>query len=121
MRSFSRFGSSVQTLPFHRREFIQRVGGLSLAVASNSLAQTPQAPPVIWDIHCHLTSLPGNTAEERMAVLVKAMDRVGVTRVMLSLGHLALENPSPERMRERNDEVLRAIRAFPERSYGFVF
>ncbi len=38
----------------------------------------------IWDQHAHLGSVPGNTPEERMAFLVKCMDRVGVERLILS-------------------------------------
>src|SRR2546430_12278265 len=34
----------------------------------------------IWDQHSHLGSVPGDTPEERMAFLVKCMDRVGVER-----------------------------------------
>ena len=38
----------------------------------------------IWDQHAHLEAVPGETPEERMAFLVKCMDRVGVERLILS-------------------------------------
>jgi len=77
--------------------------------------------PVVWDIHCHLTSVPGATPEERMAEIVRYMDRMGIGRVMLSLGYPLLVNPPPEQLREENDQVLRAIKSRPDRAYGFVY
>ena len=40
---------------------------------------------------------------------------------MLSLGYPLLENPSPEQLREENDQVLRALRHRPDRTLGFVY
>jgi len=75
----------------------------------------------IWDVHCHLLSVPGETPEERMRNLVKDMDRLEIQRVMVSLGSSLHENPSPERLRQQNDEVLQAIRPWPDRAFGFVY
>ena len=75
----------------------------------------------IWDQHAHLGSVPGNTPEERMAFLVKCMDRVGVERLILSQGYSADEHPSPDQIRGENDRVMRAVKAFPDRAYGSVY
>jgi predicted TIM-barrel fold metal-dependent hydrolase len=75
----------------------------------------------IWDVHCHLTSLAGETAEERMTQLVKFADRLGIDRVMLSLGFAIEHDPSPAQLREENDQVLRALRRWPDRALGFVY
>ncbi|HEV2383250.1 MAG TPA: amidohydrolase family protein [Terriglobia bacterium] len=75
----------------------------------------------IWDQHSHLGSVPGDTPEERMAFLVKCMDRVGVERLILSQGYSAQEHPTPEQFREENDRVMRAVKAFPHRAYGSVY
>ncbi len=80
-----------------------------------------ETPPLIWDVHCHLTSAPGKTPEERMTQLVKFCDRLGINRVMLSLGFPLLADPSPEQLREENDQVLRALRRYPDRAFGFVY
>jgi len=75
----------------------------------------------VWDVHCHLTSVAGETPEARMTELVRFMDRLGIHRVMLSLGFPLLENPPPRQLREENDQVLRALRRWPKRTLGFVY
>jgi uncharacterized protein len=76
----------------------------------------------IWDQHSHLGSVPGDTPEERMAFLVKCMDRVGVERLILSQGYSADQHPNPpEQFRLENDRVIRAVKAFPDRAYGSVY
>ena len=76
----------------------------------------------IWDQHAHLGSVPGDTPEERMAFLVKCMDRVGVERLILSQGYSADQHPNPpEQFRLENDRVIRAVEAFPDRAYGSVY
>jgi len=76
----------------------------------------------IWDQHAHLGSVPGDTPEERMAFLVKCMDRVGVERLVLSQGYSADQHPNPpEQFRLENDRVIRAVKAFPDRAYGSVY
>ena len=76
----------------------------------------------IWDQHSHLGSVPRDTPEERMAFLVKCMDRVGVERLILSQGYSADQHPNPpERFRLENDRVMRAVKAFPDRAYGSVY
>jgi len=76
----------------------------------------------IWDQHSHLGSVPGDTPEERMALLVKCMDRMGVERLILSQGYSADQHPNPaEQFRLENDRVMRAVKAFPDRAYGSVY
>lgn len=75
----------------------------------------------IWDIHSHLYSVPGDTPEQRMEVLVRGADRVGIERLILSQGFSAAQHPSPEQLREENDRVMRAVRRFPDRAFGSVY
>jgi predicted TIM-barrel fold metal-dependent hydrolase len=76
----------------------------------------------IWDQHAHLGSVPGDTPEERMAFLVKCMDRVGVERLILSQGYSDDRHPNPpEQFRLENDRVMQAVKAFPGRAYGSVY
>jgi len=92
------------------------------AVSSLAIAQDPPAKsPMIWDVHCHLTSATGVTPGQRMAHLIQFMDRLGIERVMLSLGASLLENPTPDQLRLDNDQVLQAIQRFPDRALGFVY
>jgi predicted TIM-barrel fold metal-dependent hydrolase len=94
-----------------RREFLMLAGATSLRGAST---QT-------WDLHCHITSAAGDTPEERAANVLEVADRLGIDRLILSLGYPLLENPNPEQLREENDQVLRAIRRWPDRTLGFVY
>jgi predicted TIM-barrel fold metal-dependent hydrolase len=76
----------------------------------------------VWDVHSHLESLPGDTPEARMEILVRDMDRLGVERLILSQGfgeHMPY--PSPAQVRDENDRVMRAVKHFPDRAYGSVF
>lgn len=75
----------------------------------------------IWDSHCHLTGVPGTTPELRLEYLLRYADRMGITRLCLCMGMEYSQDPSPERMREENNEVLRAISAHPDRAFGFVY
>jgi predicted TIM-barrel fold metal-dependent hydrolase len=76
----------------------------------------------IWDVHSHLGQLPGNTPEERMGILVRHMDRLGIERLILSQGYdQYILHPTPQQVREENDRVMRAVRHFPDRAYGAVY
>jgi len=87
---------------------------LSLATRSATLME-------IWDFHCHLSGVPGNTPEARLGKLLEYADRLGITRLCLSMGLEFSYDPSPEQMRQANDEVLRAVRAHPDRAFGLVY
>lgn len=76
---------------------------------------------MIWDAHCHLSGVPGDTPEERLARLLEFADRMGIERLCISMGMNWSYDPSPEDLRRQNDDVLRAVRRFPERAFGFVY
>lgn len=112
----------------NRRTFLKTLGaGGSLALAQahawdlrtdSGLGEDMR----IWDQHAHLGQVPGDTPEERMAFLVKCMDRVGVERLILSQGYSDDKHPNPaEQFRLENDRVMRAAKAFPDRAYGSVY
>ena len=75
----------------------------------------------IWDIHCHLSGVPGDTPESRLGKLLEYADRMGVTRLCVFMGMQWSYDPTPEKMRQENDEVLQALRHFPKRAFGFVY
>jgi len=56
-----------------------------------------------------------------MTYLIRFMDRMKIERVMLSLGHTLVENPSTQQLREQNDQVIRAIQRWPDRALGFAY
>ena len=111
----------------NRRTFLKGVGaGCSLALAPAMSWAADEEPPAkrfrVWDQHTHLGGVPGKTPEERMAVLVKGMDHVGVERIIISQGYSDDKHPNPpEQFRLENDRTMRAVKAFPDRAYGSVY
>src|SRR5689334_7751027 len=71
----------VPMLP--RRTFLKGLSA-SLAIAQAQSSRNAEAEPArrfrIWDDHCHLGSVPGDTPEERMTALVRWADRQGIER-----------------------------------------
>jgi uncharacterized protein len=76
---------------------------------------------VIWDLHSHFSGVPGNTPEERITRLLKFADRMGIERLCLYMGMATVQQPSPAELRKQNDQVLQALRLFPDRLFGFVY
>jgi predicted TIM-barrel fold metal-dependent hydrolase len=75
----------------------------------------------IWDLHCHLSGVPGKTPEARLEKLLEYAGRMGIARLCVSMGMEWSYDPPPEKMRQENDEVLCAVRAHPDRAFGFVY
>jgi predicted TIM-barrel fold metal-dependent hydrolase len=78
--------------------------------------------PEIWDVHCHLANpLKDSTPEARLARLLEIADRVGISRLCVYMGMKWSYDPSPDDFRKQNDQVLAAIRRYPDRAFGFVY
>ncbi len=75
----------------------------------------------IWDLHCHLSGVPGRTPDERMARLVEAADRMGIARLCVYMGMSWSYDPAPADFRRQNDEVLQALSHYHDRAFGFVY
>jgi predicted TIM-barrel fold metal-dependent hydrolase len=76
---------------------------------------------MIWDVHTHLHGVDGRTPEEKMARLLKVADRMGVERICLSMGFPFLTDPTPDQLREQNDQALKALSHHHDRAFGFVY
>jgi len=75
----------------------------------------------IWDAHTHLAGVPGNTPEARLEKVLQYADRLGISRLCVFMGMKFVYDPSPQQMRQQNDEVLRAVERFADRAFGFVY
>lgn len=75
---------------------------------------------MIWDLHCHLSGVAGDTPEVRMANLIKLADRMGIERLCVYMGLKWSYDPSPAELRRQNDEVLQALQHWHDRAFGFV-
>ena len=76
---------------------------------------------MIWDLHCHLNGVSGRTPHERMAHLIELADRMGIDRMCLYMGMQFESDPSPEQIRQQNDEALQALEHWRHRAFGFVY
>lgn len=76
---------------------------------------------MIWDVHTHLSGVDGRTPDERMANLIRFADRMGIDRVCVFMGYPFLMDPTPEQLRQQNDQVLQALAHFHDRAFGFVY
>ena len=75
----------------------------------------------IWDLHCHLSGVPGLTPEERLKALLVYADRMGIERLCVYMGMKWSQDPTPADLAQQNSEVLRAIAKYPDRAFGFVY
>ena len=105
---------------FSRRGLLSSLGaGGALGLLDGQPVQSRRFR--IWDSHSHLHSVPGDTPEKRMEVLIRCADRLGIERLILSQGYSSELHPSADLIRTENDRVLAAVRRFPQRAYGSVY
>jgi uncharacterized protein len=93
-------------------------GGLASLDAAEPRAE--DSKPLVWDMHGHLSGVSG-TAEERISQLLKYADRMGIDRLIVFMGLSWSADPTPERFRQENDDVLKAVKHSGGRAFGFVY
>lgn len=76
---------------------------------------------MIWDLHVHLSGVPGRTPDERMAQLIEIADRMGIERFCVYMGMHWSKDPKPDDFRQQNDEVIQALSHWHHRAFGFVY
>lgn len=110
-----------------RREVLIRATQAAAGIAaarqlpgSQATASENEADRAIWDAHTHLTGVVGSV-EQRVDGLLKFASRMGIQRLVVFMGTSFVSDPSPERLRQENDEVLRAIAHAPDRVMGMVY
>ena len=55
-----------------------------------------------------------------MATLLSYADRMGIERVCISMGLNLVTHPTPDQLRQQNDEVLAALAGHHDRAFGFA-
>lgn len=76
---------------------------------------------MIWDLHCHLSGVDGDTPDLRMANLIRFADRMGIERVVVFMGYPFATDPTPDELRAQNDQVLQALSHWHDRAFGFAY
>lgn len=101
---------------------LQAAGVLSVPSFSQALAAASgdASDEEIWDAHTHLSGVTGSV-EERTDLLLEYASRLGIVRLVVSMGMRFVADPSPDELREQNDAVLRAIAHAPDRILGMVY
>lgn len=74
----------------------------------------------IWDVHTHLAGAAG-PPRQRAEKLLRSADRLGVERIFLHMGLNFNSDPTPDVLRQQNDEVLEATKVDPNRIFGLVY
>ncbi len=110
-----------------RRDFLATtLAGLTLA-SCNQLIGKEDVSPInysafpIWDSHCHLSSILGNSPEEKMTHFLKIADVMGIEHVVIYMGWPFVLDPTPEILKKQNDQVLRAMKVDPDRISAYVY
>lgn len=76
---------------------------------------------MIWDLHCHLSGVDGRTVGERIAQLMEIADRMGVDRLVFSMGWPWSQDPGPDDFRKQNDQVIQALSHWQHRAVGLAY
>lgn len=76
---------------------------------------------MIWDLHCHLTGVDGQTPDERISRLMEYADRMEVDRLVFFMGYPMLTDPSPDDLVNQNNQVLQALSHWHDRAFGFAY
>ena len=76
----------------------------------------------IWDLHTHFPTSNGlASAEQRAEKLLRCADRMDIERLCLYMGFPWSQDPSPEKFRADNDQVMSVLKKWPDRLLGFVY
>ncbi len=75
----------------------------------------------IWDNHCHLSGVEGDTPAEKMATLLSFADRMGIERLIIYMGWPFSQDPDPTELRRQNDQVLSALQGHEDRVMGYAY
>ena len=102
-----------------------QIGAAALAaggpVSLHAAEPRPEdAKPLVWDVHGHLSGVKG-TAQERITQLLSYADRMGIDRLIVFMGLSWSADPTPDRLRRDNDQVLEAVAHSGGRAFGFVY
>ena len=75
----------------------------------------------IWDNHCHLSNVRGESPAERMETLLEYADRCGINRLVVYMGWPFVHDPDPAELRRQNDQVLAAIENHQDRVLAYAY
>ena len=81
----------------------------------------PDGPDEIWDLHCHFSGVNGASVEDRAEQILSYADRMHIERLVFFMGWPWSQDPDPDEFRRQNDQVLRVLKRWPDRLFGFAY
>ena len=96
-------------------------GDENRAIVDDKPHQTAAHEIRIWDGHCHLGNVQGEKPADRMAKLIEYADRMQIERLIVFMGWPFEYDPSPDEFRRQNDQILEAIRDWPDRVLAYAY
>jgi uncharacterized protein len=114
------FENHSDSLQWSRRKLLATAASLPSAALAASVPGE-KSKIEVWDLHVHLNGFAGRTPSEKMSELIRVADRIGVDRVCLFMGYPFVYDPTPEQLRQQNDQVLEALAHSHSRAFGFVY
>lgn len=106
-------------LPLSRRKLLAAAAGLPATLGTSVPGEKSKIE--VWDLHVHLNGFAGRTPGEKMSEMIRLADRVGIDRLCIFMGYPFLYDPTPEQLRQQNDQVLEALSRSHSRAFGFVY
>lgn len=84
-------------------------------------AAIPKEDFGIWDSHTHL-GRNNEPPKKHAAELLRVARRMGIEKITIAMGRTPhLKNPKPAEFREKNDDMMAALDAFPKQTLGLIY
>ena len=75
----------------------------------------------IWDLHCHVAGIDGDSPQQRADRLVEYANRMGVNRLIFFMGYPWSYEPDAKELRRQNDQVMQIVEYGASRLMGFAY
>ena len=96
------------------------VWSLAQSQSGSDAANQPERDE-IWDLHTHLSGVPGKTPVERAGQLLEYADRLHIDRLCIYMGMSWSREPKPDDLKRENDQILEVLARYPDRFLGFAY
>jgi uncharacterized protein len=106
----------------NRRQFVRTTSAaMGAAILSSNSEAAGAEPAEIWDAHDHL-GRNNVSPKQHVADLIRVGGRLGITKFTIAMGLTPhLKSPKPAEFRQKNDDMMAALDAFPNQTIGLVF
>jgi predicted TIM-barrel fold metal-dependent hydrolase len=75
----------------------------------------------IWDNHCHLSGIEGDTPAEKMTAMLPYANRMGIERLVIYMGWPFSQDPDSAELIRQNNQVLAALEGHEDRVLAYAY